>query len=375
MRDSIRTLRFVGLDVHRDSIAIAVAPLDGPVEHFVEMAHHLPKLRKFFEKLLEGGPVKACYEAGGCGFVLQRAMASWGVPCEVIAPSLIPKKPGDRRKTDERDARSLATLYRSGLLTPVRVPTEDEERVRALTRAREAFTRDIHVSKQHVLKFLLLRGHVFGAGKKAWTNIFRTWLLKLIPTLHPLDQTILQSHMSVLEHKQILRTGLDQQIQAVSMEGPYKEPVARLRCLRGIDTLTAVSLVAEIGDIRRFETPRRLMGYLGLTVSEHSSGNTERRGGITKAGNTRCRRLLVEAAWNYRHPAKQSVKIRKRREGQPADALASAVRAEERLHKRFVRLLDRMPSQKAVTAVARELAGFVWAQLRGTPEALMAPAR
>lgn len=367
--------RFVGLDVHRDTIAVAVAPAEGPIELFTEMAHHLPKLRKFFEKLLLGGPVKACYEAGGCGYVLQRALASWGVPCEVIAPSLIPKKPGDRRKTDERDARNLAMLYRSGHLTPVRVPTEDEERVRALTRAREAFTRDIHVSKQHVLKFLLLRGHVFGAGKKAWTNMFRAWLLKLIPTMHPLDQTILRAHLSVLEHKQVLRTGLDQQIQMVSMEGPYKDPVARLRCLRGIDTLTAVSLVAEIGDIRRFETPRRLMGYLGLTVSEHSSGDTKRHGAITKAGNSRCRRLLVEAAWNYRRPARDSVKIRKRREGQPADALASAVRAQERLHRRFVQLLERMPSQKAVTAVARELVGFVWAQMMGTPEALMAPAR
>jgi transposase len=339
------------------------------------MAHHLPKLRKFFEKLLAGGPVRACYEAGGCGYVLQRALTSWGVPCEVIAPSLIPKKPGDRRKTDERDARSLATLYRSGLLTPVHVPTQDEERVRGLTRARETFTRDIHVSKQHVLKFLQLRGHVFDGGKKAWTNVFRAWLLNLIPTLHPLDQAVLRSYLSILEQKELLRTGLDQKIQAVSMEEPYAQPVARLRCLRGIDTLTAVSLVAEIGDIRRFETPRRLMGYLGLTVSEHSSGDTERRGGITKAGNTRCRRLLVEAAWNYRHAARHSEKIRKRREGQPPDALASAVRAEERLHQRFVRLLERMPSQKAVTAVARELAGFVWAQLQGTPEALMAPAR
>jgi transposase len=372
MHDSIR---FVGLDVHRDSIAIAVAPAQGPIELFTEMAHHLPNLRKFFEKLLVGGPVKACYEAGGCGYVLQRAMASWGVPCEVIAPSLIPKKPGDRRKTDERDAKNLATLYRAGQLTPVRVPTEEEERVRGLTRAREAFTRDIHVSKQHVLKFLLLRGHRFEGGKKAWTDRHRRWLLNLIPTLAPLDQVVLKAHLSVLEHKQLLQTGLDQQIQMVSMEGPYAEPVARLRCLRGVDTLTAVSLVAEIGDIRRFETPRRLMGYLGLNVSEHSSGNSERRGAITKAGNSRCRRLLVEAAWNYRHAPKTSLKIRQRREGQPADALASAVRAQERLHARFVRLLERMPSQKAVTAVARELVGFVWAQMQGTPEALMAPTR
>ena len=370
MRDSIR---FVGLDVHRDTIAIAVAPPVGVIELVTELPHHLPKLRKFFEKLRAGGPVKACYEAGGCGYVLQRALTSWGIPCEVIAPSLIPKKPGDRRKTDARDAMNLATLYRAGDLTPVRVPTDDEERVRGLTRARQAFTRDIHESKQHVLKFLLLRGHVFREGKKAWTKTFRTWLAKLIPTLHALDQIVLKTHLAVLEQKDLLRTGLDQQIQMVSMEGTYKEPVARLRCLRGIDTLTAVSLVAEIGDIRRFETPRRLMGYLGLNVSERSSGQTEHRGGITKAGNSRCRRLLVEAAWNYRHASKNSVKVRQRREGQPADVIASAVRAQDRLHKRFVRLLERMPSQKAVTAVARELVGFVWAQMHGTPEALMAP--
>lgn len=367
--------RFVGLDVHRDTIAIAVAPVQGPIDLITEMPHHLPKLRKFFEKLLVSGPVKACYEAGGCGYGLQRAMASWGIPCEVIAPSLIPQMAGDRRKTDERDAKKLALLYRAGQLTPVRVPTEDEERVRGLTRSREAFTRDIHVSKQHVLKFLLLRGHAFRDGKKAWTKIFQAWLTKLIPTLHAIDQAVLQAHLAVLEHKQLLRTGLDQQIQKVSMEEPYQNVVSRLRCLRGIDTLTALSLVAEIGDIRRFETPRRLMGYLGLTVSERSSGNTQRRGGITKAGNSRCRRLLVEAAWNYRHAPKESVNVRKRREGQPADAIASAVRAQQRLHQRFVRLLERMPSQKAVTAVARELAGFVWAQMLGTPEALMAPAR
>lgn len=367
--------RYVGLDVHRDTIAIAVAPAEGPVDRILELPNHLPKLRKFFEKLVGEGPVKVCYEAGGCGYVLQRALTSWGVPCEVIAPSLIPTKPGERRKTDARDASKLATYYRSGDLTVVRVPTENEERVRGLTRARQAFTRDIHESKQHVLKFLLLHGHVFRGGKTAWTTRFRSWLVALIPTLAPLDQVVLQAHLAVLEHKELLRTGLDQQIQTVSTQGPFRDVVARLRCLSGVDTLTAVSLVAEIGDIRRFETPRRLMGFLGLNVCEHSSGEKERRGGITKAGNSRCRRLLVEAAWNYRHPSKNSIKIRARREGQPADAVACGVRAQERLHQRFVRLLERMPSQKAVTAVARELAGFVWAQMQGTPDALIARTR
>lgn len=367
--------RYVGLDVHRDSITAAVADREGPVTCVQTLSNHLPKVRKFVEKLRADGPIQVCYEAGGCGYVLQRALTSWGIPCEVIAPSLIPKKPGDRRKTDARDAASLATLYRAGQLTPVHVPTPDEERVRALTRARQTFTRDLHESKQHVLKFLLAQGHKFEAGKKAWTHAFHRWLTGLIPTLHPLEQTILQAYLSALEHKQLLRDGLDEQIQKVSKDGPYADPVARLRCLRGIDTLTAVSLVAEIGDVRRFETPGRLMGYLGLNVSEHSSGNSERRGGITKAGNSRCRRLLVEAAWNYRHAARDSAKIRSRRQGQSTQVITCALRAQERLHARFVRLLARMPSQKAVTAVARELVGFVWAQLMGTPQALAARVR
>ena len=365
--------RFVGLDVHRDTIAVAVCPTVGPTEFVTELPNHLPKVRQFFERLQAGGPLQVCYEAGPCGYVLQRALQSWAIPCEVIAPSLIPTKPGDRRKTDKRDAVKLATSYRSGDLAVVRVPSQDEERVRGLTRARLAFTHDVHETRQQILKFLLLRGHAFRAGKKAWTKAFHAWLATLLPTLHPLDQTVLKAHVALLEQKQLLRTGLDQEIQKVSMESPYQEPVARLRCLRGIDTLTALSLVAEIGDIWRFQTPRRLMGFLGLNVTEDSSGRTVRRGGITKAGNSRCRRLLVEAAWNYRHAPRDSVKMRARREGQPGDVVASAVRAQQRLHARFVRLLERMPSQKAVTAVARELVGFVWAQLQGTPEALMAP--
>jgi transposase len=255
------------------------------------------------------------------------------------------------------------------------VPTEAEERVRGLTRAREAFTHEIHVSKQHVLKFLQLRGHVYRGGRQAWTRSFRTWLLSVLSALHPLDRAVLSAHLAVLEQKELLRKGLDVQVEAVAQEEPYRAVVARLRCLRGIDTLTALSLVAEIGDVSRFETPRRLMGYLGLTVSERSSGQTQRRGGITKAGNSRCRRLLVEAAWNYRHPSRDSIKIRKRREGQAANVVAHAVRAQQRLHRRFVRLLERMPSQKVVTAIARELVGFVWAQMRGTDKALVAPAR
>jgi len=367
--------RFAGLDVHRDTVVVALAPAAGPVEQVVELPHHLPRLRAFFEKLARLFPVKACYEAGGCGYGLQRAMASWGVECVVIAPSLIPRKPGERCKTDRRDAIRLAESYRAGQLTPVHVPTEAEERVRGLTRARQSVVGDVHQCRQRVLKLLQLRGLVYREGRSAWTKKFHDWLVALLPTLPELDRLVLSTHISAIDHNTLLRAGLDQEIEKIATQEPYCATVSRLRCLRGVDTLTALSLVAEIGDVRRFDTPRRLMGYLGLNVSERSSGGTQRRGGITKAGNSRCRRLLIEAAWNYRHAPKGSVAIRKRREGQPPDVISHAARAEVRLHKRFAALLERMPSQKAVTAVARELAGFVWAQMRGTADVLTAKAQ
>jgi transposase len=362
--------------VHRDTIAVAVAPSAGPAEFVTELPHHLPKVRRFFERLGAAGPLRACYEAGPCGYVLQRALASWGVACAVVAPSLIPTRPGDRIKTDKRDALALATLYRAGQLTEVGVPTEQEERVRSLTRARRAFVADVHESRQRVLKFLLSRGHVFRGGCKAWTLRFHAWLAKLIPTLAALDQVVVTAHLAALEQKQALQGSLEARIEEVSKEKAYAACVARLRCLRGIDTVSALSLAAEIGDVRRFESPPRLMGYVGLNVSEHSTGASVRRGGITKAGNSHCRRLFVEAAWHYRHaPKDPSVKLRARRAGQPPEVLACARRAEERLHRRYVRLSQRMVSQKAVTAVARELVGFVWALMQGTPEALLARAR
>ena len=367
--------RFVGLDVHRDSVAIAVAPLVGPIEDSTELPHQLPRLRRYFERLLKAGPVRACYEAGGCGYGLQRAMTSWGVVCEVIAPSLIPRRPGDRVKTDRRDAIMLATAYRRGDLAPVRVPSPEEERVRGLTRAREAFKNDVHESKQHVLKFLQLRGIVYREGKKAWTKRFRAWLEQVRPTLDPLDARVLAAYLSSLSHKETLRAALDAEVERVAQTRPYAEQVSRLRCLRGVDTLSALSLAVEIGDASRFDTPRRLMGYLGLNVSEHSSGGSTRRGAITKAGNTRCRRLLVEAAWHYRHRPAPSAAILARREGQSPEVLGSAARADDRLHRRFAALLERMPAQKAVVAVARELVGFVWAHMVGTPHALAARMR
>jgi transposase len=240
--------------------------------------------------------VTACYEAGGCGYVLQRKLQEWGVSCEVIAPSLIPKRSGDRRKTDKRDARKLARLYRAGELTPIRIPSEADERVRSLIRSRCVFTREILKSRHYVLKLLQSRGRVYRQGKN-WTRAHWDWLRKL--ELPGEDHFVLQSYVALLEVKLAQREEIDRRIEAISLSEPYAEPVARLRCLRGIDTLSAMTLVVEIGDVRRFATPRHLMGYLGLTVSESSSGaGPQTMGGITKAGNAHCRRVLVEASWH-----------------------------------------------------------------------------
>jgi transposase len=361
---------FVGIDLHQDSVTVAVLPEEAKeCEGSRTLPHDLGKLRRYFARLSKRGAIRACYEASGCGYVLQRALGKWGVACEVIAPSLIPKRSGDRRKTDKRDAAKLARLYRAGELTAIRVPDEVEERVRSLVRCRETLTREILKSRHYVLKLVLSRGRVYRDGKN-WTQAHWAWLRKL--ELEGPDAITLRTYLELLEYKLIQRDTLDREIEEIAFSDAYKEPVGLLRCLRGIDTLSAMTLVCEIGDVRRFASPRQLMGYLGLTVSETSSAGVERRGGITKAGNARARRILVEASWHYRYPARHSRGLRKRQEGQPSAVIAHAWRAQKRLHKKFEALVYRMAPAKAVVAVARELVGFVWALLHYDP-ALLAP--
>jgi transposase len=358
------------MDVHQDSVTVAVLPEGAPeCEESRQLPHDLAKIGKLFARLSKRGTVRACYEASGCGYVLQRSLANKGVACEVIAPSLIPQRSGNRRKTDKRDAAKLARLYRAGELTAIRVPDEAEEQVRSLVRCRETLTREILKSRHYVLKLLQARGLVYRAGGN-WTQAHWTWLRKL--ELEGPDSITLQAYLELLEFKLIQRDTLDREIEEIAFSDAYREPVGRLRSLRGIDTLTAMTLVSEIGDIRRFASPRQLMGYLGLTVSETSSGNVERRGGITKTGNARARRVLVESAWHYRYPPRSSRGLRKRQEGQPSAVVAHAWRAQKRLHKKFEALVYRMAPSKAVVAVARELVGFVWALLHNDP-LLLAP--
>lgn len=361
---------FVGMDVHQDTVTFAVLPEGArEPEESRQLPNDLARIRKFFARLSKRGLVRACYEASGCGYVLQRVLTQWGVACEVIAPSLIPQRSGDRRKTDKRDAAKLARLFRAGELTAIRVPDQAEEQVRSLVRCRETLTREILKSRHYVLKLLLARGHVFREGRN-WTQKHWDWLRKL--DLPGADALTLRTYLELLEYKLIQRDTLDREIEEIALTDAYGEPVGRLRCLRGVDTLTAMTLVCEIGDARRFASPRHLMGYLGLTVSETSSGGVERRGGITKAGNARARRVLVEAAWHYRRPPRLSRNLRVRQEGYPPAVVAHAWRAQKRLHKKFEALVYRMAPAKAVVAVARELVGFVWALLQEDPALLAA---
>lgn len=361
---------FVGMDVHQETVTVSVLPqLSAAPEETRTLPHDLGKLRKYFARLSKRGEIRSCYEASGCGYVLQRALTKWGVACEVIAPSLIPVRTGDRRKTDKRDAVKLARLYRAGELTAIRVPDAAEEQVRSLVRCRETLTREILKSRHYVLKLLLSRGQVYRGGGN-WTRRHWDWLRQV--KLEGADRITLQTYLELLEYKLIQREGLDKEIEQVAFSEAYREPVGRLRCLRGVDTLTAMTLVCEIGDVRRFASPRQLMGYLGLTVSEASSGGVECRGGITKTGNARARRVLVESAWHYRYPARRSRPLDKRQEGQPSAVVAHAWRAQKRLHKKFEALVYRMAPSKAVVAVARELVGFVWALLHNDP-ALLRP--
>jgi transposase len=287
----------------------------------------------------------------------------------VVAPSLIPQRPGERRKNDRRDATDLVRLYRAGELVTIRVPTAAEERVRDLVRCRETFQREILKSRHYVLKFLARRGLVYREGKN-WTGRHFTWLRSLLggEDLEAEDRVVYAEYLSLLDYKLQRREELDRRIEEIALEPAWREAVGRLRAFKGIDTHAAMVLVTEIGDYRRFERPGQLMAYLGLVPSEHSSGERQRLGAITKTGNSRCRHVLVQSAWSYRHPPRLGAPLRRRQEGQPPDVVTHSWKAQHRLHKRFRQLEYRKNSRIAAVAVARELVGFVWAVMQDFEE-------
>lgn len=358
---------YLGLDVHKESITVAVLPAGVPAPTRVEKhSSDLVKLRRFCDRLARDGELRACYEASGAGYVLQRAMREWGFACEVIAPSLIPTKPGVQRKHDKHDAAQLARLYRAGELTTVRIPSEAEERVRDIVRCRETFQRELGKSRHYILKFLARRGFVYRDGTN-WSKPHMAWLRRLASVDSPLapeDQLVFSEYLALFDYKLQRRDELDQRIEALALTPALREAVGRLQCFRGISVHAAMVLATELVDWRRFEHPRQLSAYLGLVPREDSTGNRERKGSITKAGNSHCRHVLVQAAWSYRHRPKVGVQLKARQAGQPALVVATSWKAQQRLHKRYEHLSYRKQPQIAAVAVARELVGFLWAAMQ-----------
>ncbi len=363
---SSSSIIWIGMDVHKDSVMLAVYVDDSKEPELVEaLPNDLRKLKRFFDRWSRRGEIRTCYEASGAGYVLHREITAWGYHCDIVAPSLIPVRPGDRRKHDRKDAKQIGRLYRSGELVAIRIPSAAEEQVRDLVRCRQTFQREILRSRHHVTKFLARRGFVFRQGTN-WTQKHRVWLGALLQNdrLGPQDRSVFSEYLALLDYKISRREDLDDQIETLAFSDTYKPLVDRLRCFRGVDTLAAMTLVTEIGDWRRFERPGQLMAYLGLVPREHSSGDRTRRGSITKAGNSRCRHILVQAAWHYRLRPAVGKELKKRHQGQPPGVIAHAWKSQHRLHKLYHRIGNRKSSQVAVVAVARELVGFLWAVMR-----------
>jgi transposase len=356
-------VRFLGLDVHAETIAVAIAEPDGEVRSLGTIANRAESIRKLIKKLGQVEQLKACYEAGPTGYVLYWQLAELGVACEVIAPTLVPMKAGDRVKTDRRDAERLARSYRSGDLTAVWVPDEGSESLRDLVRAREAAKQDQLRARHRLSKFLLRLGQRPAAGMKAWTAPYMAWVRQVHFAQVAREATMLD-YLHEVDHMSERVKRLEQAItEAVKLAAPVVQEVVKgLQALRGIAEISAVTIVAELGSITRFGTARQLMGYSGAVPTEDSSGKRTRRGSITKTGNAHLRRIIVEAAWSYRYRPAIGPRLRKRQEGVPEPIKEIAWKAQVRLHKRFMKLAAAGKDQrKIITAVGRELLGFIWA--------------
>jgi transposase len=357
-------LRFLGLDVHAETIAVAIAEPDGEVRSLGTIANREDSIRKFIRRLGPPEQLRACYEAGPTGFVLYWQLTQMGVECAVVAPSLVPKKPGDRVKTDRRDALKLARSHRSGDLTAVWVPDEDSEALRDLVRQREAAKQDQLRARHRLTKFLLRTGRRPLPGLKPWTEGYMRWLAQVRFT-QPAQEFTLRDCMNEFEHMSARVRRLEEAILEVVKLAPQpmQELIRGLQALRGVAHISAVTIAAELGNISsRFESARKLMGYCGVFPSEDSSGKRIRKGGITKAGNAHLRRIVVESAWCYRHWPRVGERLRKRQQGIPAEITEIAWKAQNRLHKRYMKLTVAGKEQKKIiTAVGRELLGFIWA--------------
>jgi len=350
------------MDVHKATVAVALAREGrGEPEYLGAFPHTPAALGKWVRRLARGGAtLHFCYEAGPCGYGLHRQLTAWGYACEVVAPSLIPRKAGERKKTDRRDALTLARLHRSGDLTAVWVPDAEQEALRDLSRAREDMKSLELTARQRLGAYLLRHGQVY-AGKSRWTQAHWRWL-EGVKFASPVQQIVLQEYIEAVKEAQRRVRGLEAQLREALTTWSLRPVAEALMALRGVSLITAMTVLAELGDLTRFDSPRQLMDYLGLVPSEHSSGSTRRQGRITRTGNGHVRRVLVEAAWNYRFPARKTRTIERRAERTSAAVQAIAWEGQKRLCLRYQALLraGKLPKQVTV-AVARELAGFLWA--------------
>ncbi len=359
----MKNLRFVGLDVHAATIAVAVAERSGEVRSLGVIPNRPESVRRLIGKLGKPEQLRVCYEAGPTGYVLYWQLTQLGVHCEVVAPTLVPVKAGDRVKTDRRDAKKLARCHRAGDLTAVWVPDAAHEALRDLVRARLAAKRDQLRARHRLGKFLLRQGRQAPEGTTAWTGKYIDWV-KQQRFEHAAQQATLLDYLHEVEHAAERIVRLERAIDAAvdSMPESLRAVIAGLQSLRGVAKVSAVTLVSELGQLSRFEHPRQLMGYAGMVSREHSSGERVSRGTISKAGNAHLRRIVTEAAWSYRHRPAVGGALKARQAAASEQVKAIAWRAQHRLHERYGALMRRgKTKQKVITAIGRELLGFIWA--------------
>jgi transposase len=357
---------WVAIDQHKLSLVAGILPATGGTPEVVRLENTERAVRRFVDKLGGSAGLAVCYEAGPGGYDLHRLLSRMGVACDVIAPSLIPIRAGDRVKTDRRDAKKLVRLYRAGELVFVAPPSPEQEGLRDLVRCRDDLRRARTAARHRIAKQLLRHGHIYRDGK-SWTIRHQAWVAAQ-RLADPLAQAALEHMLGHLATLDAQIAAVDGQLERVASRGPWAQPVRWLCSFRGIATRTALGLLAEIGDFRRFASPRELMSYLGLTPTEYSSGAQQHRGHITKAGNTHARRLLIEAAWNYQHRPRQSARAARLADQVPPEITARTWQAQTRLFLRHRALTQNgKRSTVATTAVARELVGFIWAAMVQAP--------
>jgi transposase len=359
----MKDIRHVGFDVDSEKIAVAVAEPSGEVRSLGAIPYREDALRRLVKRLGPASRLRVCYEAGPHGYGLYWQLSQLGVHCDVVAPTLVPVKSGDRVKTNRRDAEKLARCYRSGDLTAVWVPDAAHEALRDLVRAREAAKKDQLRARHRLGKFLLRRGLRAVAGVKSWTSRHLSWI-KTLHFQHPAQEAAFLDYLHEVEHaaERVVRLehAINQAIEAAPAE--MQAVIAGLQALRGIKKVSAATIVAEVGPLSRFARPKQLMGYSGMVSSEHSTGSSIRRGAITKTGNAHLRRIAGEAAWAYQYRPALSPVLKKRQEGLSEEVKEIAWKAQHRLCSRFRRLLAKGKLRQKVTiAIARELLGFVWA--------------